>query len=381
MYENSKGMRSEYAPAERAAIEKIKEDFEFIRSVEHIEKLLNSLPYLAAILNQHRQVVFANKILLEMLGLETVEGILGERPGEILHCIHAENETGGCGTSRSCSVCGALASVLESQKSNQTVIKESRITSKGEEGITAYDFRVSSAPFHWGGEAFYMVTFIDISNERRRRMLEKIFFHDVMNKTGSLFGFIDLMKHEKDIHKIHELINYMDIINKDLTDEIRTQRDLSAAESGDLKIKPQQNNSLDIINSSANQIKLHKVAKDKKIQIDSSSDSFDITTDGEMLRRILTNMLKNALEATLTDGKITIGCNSNKEHVFWVHNPTFIPEKNQLQIFQRSFSTKGGNRGLGTYSMKLLGENYLKGQVGFVSNENTGTKFYIKFKK
>ena len=92
-------------------------------------------------------------------------------------------------------------------------------------------------------------------------------------------------------------------------------------------------------------------------------------------------MLKNALEATLTDGKITIGCNSNKEHVFWVHNPTFIPEKNQLQIFQRSFSTKGGNRGLGTYSMKLLGENYLKGQVGFVSNENTGTKFYIKFKK
>jgi len=353
-------MKTEFASPERAAIAKIKEDFEFLKSVEHIEKLINSLPYLAAILNQHRQVVFANNKLLELLDLKNVEGLLGQRPGEILHCIHADNETGGCGTSRNCSVCGAIASVLESQRSNQTIVKESRITSTGREGITAYDFRVTSAPFHWDDEAFYMVTFIDISSERRRRMLEKIFFHDVMNKTGSLYGFIDLMKHETDI---------------------KTQRDLSAAESGELKIKPESNNSMDIITSSVNQIKLHEVARDKSIIIDSNSDSVNFTTDGEMLRRILTNMLKNALEASPIRSTVNIGCQSKKELVFWVQNEAYIPEKDQMQIFQRSFSTKGINRGLGTYSMKLLGENYLKGKVGFVSNMVTGTKFHIKFPK
>lgn len=46
-----------------------------------------------------------------------------------------------------------------------------------------------------------------------------------------------------------------------------------------------------------------------------------------------------------------------------------------LQIFQRSFSTKGGGRGIGTYSVKLLTENYLQGRVAFVSTAEAGTTF------
>jgi sensor histidine kinase regulating citrate/malate metabolism len=64
--------------------------------------------------------------------------------------------------------------------------------------------------------------------------------------------------------------------------------------------------------------------------------------------------------------------------VFEVCNPDVIPREIQLQLFQRSFSTKGAGRGLGTYSMKLLGEKYLKGTVGFESTEENGTKFFIK---
>lgn len=55
-----------------------------------------------------------------------------------------------------------------------------------------------------------------------------------------------------------------------------------------------------------------------------------------------------------------------------------MPKDVQYQVFQRSFSTKGHNRGLGTYSMKLITEKYLGGKIGFVSNETEGTKFFIK---
>jgi signal transduction histidine kinase len=53
----------------------------------------------------------------------------------------------------------------------------------------------------------------------------------------------------------------------------------------------------------------------------------------------------------------------------------------QLQIFQRFFSTKGPGRGLGTYSMKLFGERYLKGKVDFSSQAPQGTTFTVTLRK
>jgi signal transduction histidine kinase len=50
----------------------------------------------------------------------------------------------------------------------------------------------------------------------------------------------------------------------------------------------------------------------------------------------------------------------------------------QLQIFKRSYSTKGSGRGLGTYSIKLLGEKFLKGKVWFESEIEKGTTFYFE---
>ena len=62
-----------------------------------------------------------------------------------------------------------------------------------------------------------------------------------------------------------------------------------------------------------------------------------------------------------------------------MHNGGVIPPEVQARIFQRSFSTKAARgRGLGTYSMKLLGERYLGGEVSFVSTPETGTVFSIR---
>jgi sensor histidine kinase regulating citrate/malate metabolism len=48
-------------------------------------------------------------------------------------------------------------------------------------------------------------------------------------------------------------------------------------------------------------------------------------------------------------------------------------------IFQRSFSTKGFGRGLGTYSIRLLTERYLKGSVSFTSSALSGTIFRVRY--
>ena len=86
-------------------------------------------------------------------------------------------------------------------------------------------------------------------------------------------------------------------------------------------------------------------------------------TDKILLQRIIINMLKNALEATSYEGTVRTGIENRGEKIrFWVRNEGVIPHDVQMQIFKRSFSTKGKGRGIGTYSVRLLAENYLKGK-------------------
>ena len=91
-------------------------------------------------------------------------------------------------------------------------------------------------------------------------------------------------------------------------------------------------------------------------------------------------MLRNALEATDPGGLVTVRCcNRAGRVVFEVHNQAVMPKDVQMQVFQRSFSTKAATgRGVGTHSMKLLGERYLHGTVGFTSQAPQGTTFWIE---
>lgn len=370
-------MESQYAPAERSPIEIIKEDFLFIQNAEYIEKIINSLPYLGAILNDKRQVVFANKKLLELFNIQDIEQLLGQRPGEFLSCINANNDKGGCGTSIKCSVCGAVNCILQSQHTNQRVETECRITTTKDNKIAAHDFRVTTVPFISGEFTYYVFSLVDISDIKRRQALEKIFFHDVINKTGSMYGLIDLLKQEENPEKRREFIDFIAELNKDLTDEILSQRELSMAENGELSLSIDGVNSLFTLKISAEQIRHHDVARGKEVNI-SPSDDFTIMSDPVLLKRILMNMIKNALEASSMGQTVTIGSNINgNSYRFWVHNEAVMSKKVKLQLFHRSFSTKGSGRGLGTYSIRLFGENYLKGSVNFTSEEGEGTMFFL----
>ncbi|MBK8661764.1 MAG: ATP-binding protein [Ignavibacteriales bacterium] len=121
--------------------------------------------------------------------------------------------------------------------------------------------------------------------------------------------------------------------------------------------------------------KNHVVAEGKKIVAGRLLD-IDIISDRSLLGRVLGNMVKNALEADPAGSTITISCfPGDQKVVFSVHNTTFMPQHVQLQIFNRSFSSKGKGRGLGTYSMKLLSERYSK-QDCFV-RISKGTRYHF----
>lgn len=373
-------METKFASAERALKEKIAESFDQLKGSEYIDSIINALPYIGAILNQERQVIFANRSLLKVSGLETIQKVIGKRPGEALHCINAQKELGGCGTSENCKVCGAVNTILECQRTQKEAVGECRITSQVDNEQISFDFKVTTIPITVNGQTYYVYSMVDISNEKRRQILERIFFHDLINKAGSIHSIADIIVELNDETKFKEMISLLADVSKEMLDEIIGQRQLNSAENDELAVNDQHLNSLEVVQSIAEQMKHHMVAKEKVIVTDPECVKFHLVSDEALLKRVLLNMIKNALEASKKGQSVTIGCNIEADQqIFWVHNQTFIPKDTQLQLFQRSFSTKGKDRGIGTYSMKLLGEGYLKGKVGFTSDETEGTMFYIAF--
>ena len=118
----------------------------------------------------------------------------------------------------------------------------------------------------------------------------------------------------------------------------------------------------------------------RHIRVDENAQRIVFTSDKTLLQRVIGNMLKNALEASGSGDTVTLGCEMRGDRIeFRVHNPNPMPREIQLQVFQCSFSTKGPGRGIGTYSMKLLSERYLQGNVSFTSSAEAGTVFRARY--
>ena len=356
----------------------VKEYKNFI-SNDYLKDLLNSLPYIVAILNSEKQIIFSNHVFIDSFKRASIEDILGLRSGEAMRCINYSKEKDGCGSSQNCNFCTTLDAVNKSREYNKKIAQECRITSIINGKEVNFDFLVTANPFSWNDEKYTILSLNDISNTKRRAVLEHIFFHDVINKVGSLNGFLELIQEIDDPVKIKEYVNSALILSNDLTEDIVSQRELLAAETNELQVKNSCIYTTEVINTVISILKHHEVAKWKVIKVDKKTVNLSVNTDFSLIKRVLINMLKNALEAIEPKQKTTIGCEQIDGSVnFWVHNPGLIPLSSQMQIFQRSFSTKGHDRGIGTYSMKLMAEKYLKGKVYFTSTLAKGTTFNLQ---
>ncbi len=367
-------MTTKFAPASRAGTAELERQKAVFQENGMLDAFLGKIPVIFLILNKHRQIVYINKGALDFSGLAAVSNAIGKRPGEILDCIHSNEEEGGCGTAEACTFCGAVDAVLASQ-SGTSAVRDARLLVGADH--KAFDLRIWAMPLQVEGENFTALTIQDIQQEKRLLMLERVFYHDIMNTISGLASTIALLRRYRDKVDVDDLLKRADETTQRLVDEIRSQQLLTAAETSTLKLQPQEFTSKAILGELVLRYTMSEVAKDKKVEIDKASEIVSIKSDKTIIGRILENMVKNALEATPGGGVVVVGCKAaNGRAVLWVHNEGFIPRTVQVQIFNRSFSTKGSDRGLGTYSMMLL-SHFLHGAVSFTTSKEQGTTFYL----
>lgn len=334
--------------------------------------LLQCLPEVVLVLNGDRQIITASRAAVESPGVGA-PCLLGLRPGSMLGCVHACD--GACGTAEPCRMCGIEQAVTSALR-GRMLARECRVRCGGGDAL---DLRAWAAPADVRGERFALLTLRDIGVEKRKEAMDRIFFHDAMSTVGNLRGLADLLG-TAGPDRDDELRGIIPRLGRQLAEEVGALRDLGAAEERMLFATPETLSSLDLVEEIAALYRERPGRETRPVLVEPGAADVTLATDRRLLSRVLGNMVRNAIEASAPDQAVTIGCRRQGDRVeFRVHNPGFMPREVQLQVFQRSFSTRGRGRGLGTYAMKLLSERCLGGSVSFTTSQQGGTTFVASY--
>ncbi|MBI5543573.1 MAG: HAMP domain-containing histidine kinase [Deltaproteobacteria bacterium] len=345
-----------------------------------VRALLEGVDGGVVVLNARRQIVALSLQRLLSTPEEEAHQAVGKRLGEALECSFARDTPAGCGTADACRYCGALRTILACQSSASATEGDLQISARN--GTLPLELHLRATPVEVGGYHFTVLAMRDVRDELRRRALEQIFFHDLLNTFTPLATWSRVLR-AGPRERMQEAGERVARLVGRVESEIRGQRTLLLAESGTLGLTPEPLGTSDVLRELVAGFDMHPLTVRRTLQLEDSPE-IEIETDRSLLLRVLTNMATNALEATPEGGCVRAWCQGPEAGAPWecsfhVHNEGQLPPDVARRVFQRSFSTKAQKgRGLGTYGMKLLGERYLGGQVSFDSREREGTTFVLR---
>lgn len=365
------------AAAERSGKEQLASEIVVIDKSPVVSTLMSCIGGLLALLNEQRQVVAVNTAFLQYLGIDDPMEATGLRPGEALDCIHAHEAPGGCGTSRHCTTCGAAIAMAVCQVENKAIDRTCELVIDNGKTLVDLVFSVRAFPMVLEGRNFILLFLRDITRQQQQAALERTFFHDISNVVNGLLGASELLLLRPGHRETADSI-YRSAVR--LSKDIALQRNLFESGDGDFKTSLISVNSDQIIDELEDVFANHPAAHQKELLVSHPLPALIFRTDPGLYLRVAGNMLINALEATSGSGTIKMWYESGNETIdlkVWNHQQ--IPEDVALRVFQKNFSTKGGEgRGIGAYAMKLVGETILGGSVTFnTSTEGTVFSFSL----
>ena len=156
---------------------------------------------------------------------------------------------------------------------------------------------------------------------------------------------------------------------------------IASAFSNFAKMPAQQNETLNVV-------KIVKLALDifneDYIVFTNETEEIIAEFDRTQLIRVVTNLVKNAIQATSkTNAPQIIVHVSQQNHnavISVTDNGSGVSEENKDKVFEPKFTTKSSGMGLGLAMVKNIVETY-NGSISFQSEKDKGTVFKVIFPK
>ncbi len=202
--------------------------------------------------------------------------------------------------------------------------------------------------------------------------------HDIRNPSQAIVGFLYLMRKKlrslsspekqglSDLcDKIEIQVKYIDKIVSDLQDLARPLQPELVETDIQALIR-------EIISSAM-------IPEEAEVAVNVVGTGKDPRIDPVLMKRVLTNMIANALQAMPSGGRLGVRIVKKEEGTFVSISDTGvgISEENMNRIFQPFFTTKSRGQGLGLFVCKLLVEAQ-GGSITVESKLGKGTTFTIK---
>jgi PAS domain-containing protein len=125
--------------------------------------ILHAMPLPVFVVDEDVKIIAANQAASRMLGKDPTM-LYRRRAGEILHCVHSREVSGGCGKAPSCRDCIVRNSVAASFRDNKPVSQKVRmeLVEEGKETKEIF-LNVTAAPFEYRSEKLVLLILQDIS--------------------------------------------------------------------------------------------------------------------------------------------------------------------------------------------------------------------------
>ncbi|MFD2725695.1 sensor histidine kinase [Hyunsoonleella rubra] len=173
----------------------------------------------------------------------------------------------------------------------------------------------------------------------------------------------------------------VDEYSKTLIQQIDTMSSIASAFSNFAKMPAQKNETLNVVNI----VKLAlEIFNEDYIVFTSDKKEIIAKFDRTQLIRVVTNLVKNGIQAT-TDDKtpqivVQVSEKDTDVHITVADNGTGVSEENKSKVFEPKFTTKTSGMGLGLAMVKNIVETY-NGTISFESEKGKGTVFKVVFPK
>lgn len=172
----------------------------------------------------------------------------------------------------------------------------------------------------------------------------------------------------------------LDDYTKTILQQIDTMTAVAGAFSNFATMPAQQNETLNVV-------KIVKMAleifNEDFIQFSALEDEIIAKLDRTQLIRVITNLVKNAIQAIPEEQEnkivfVTVFRQGEEVKIAVKDNGNGISLENQERVFEPKFTTKSSGMGLGLAIIKNIIENY-NGTITFETEPNVGTEFLVSF--
>ncbi|MEM8530830.1 MAG: CHASE4 domain-containing protein [Chloroflexota bacterium] len=222
---------------------------------------------------------------------------------------------------------------------------------------------------------------------RSKEHLTQMAVHDIKNPISAIRGYLDTLKSTQPSEMQRELISGARRSSQNVLDLVNNILDIARLEEGRLNVHREACQIEPLMRACAEDLRVWAAQEQKSVTVVAASSVPTLHIDVGLMRRVLLNLIANAIKHTPYGTKISVGIEKTSEGVrLWVwDNGPGIPERQQQSLFER-FSV-GNNRGngqgdtgLGLTFCKLVVDAH-GGVMSVESGPEKGTTFAISLDK